>query len=128
MNDEVRDAGYDDWLDAVAAGEGYYLECPNGHGSLPPRHACPHCGARDLASEPLPETGEIEVHTVVHVATPGFVHDAPYATALADFGPVRLTGVVRGVEPADVENGATVEAEVGESETTGERLLVLRQR
>jgi len=128
MTDETRDAGYDDWLDAVESGESYYLKCPNGHGSLPPRHACPQCADRNLAEEPLPESGEIAAHTVVHVATPRFVDDVPYATAVAAFGPVRLTGVVRGVEPDEVANGATVEAAVGESETTGERLLVLRQR
>ena len=28
--------GYADLLDAIADGEGYYIECENGYGSLPP--------------------------------------------------------------------------------------------
>lgn len=127
---DARKGGYDEWLDAVAAGEGHYLACPEGHGWLPPRRICPTCGARDLREEPLPETGEIETASVVHVATPRFEAEAPYATAIAAFGPVRLTGVVRGVDPdgANAAVGATVEADVDETEGTGDRLLVLRPR
>lgn len=124
------DAGYGGWLDAVAAGEGYYLACPEGHGRLPPRRICPDCGSRDLREEPLPETGEVETFSVVHVSTPRFAAEAPYATAIASFGPVRLTGVVRGVDrgDADLDVGAAVAADVDETEGTGERLLVLRPR
>ena len=122
----VRDEGYDDFLDAVAAGEGFYLECPEGHGSLPPRRACPQCGATDLAEEPLPATGEIESYTTIHVATPEFADDAPYVTALVDFGPVRVTGMLRG-DGENLETGATVAPDVGETETTGERVLLLHR-
>ncbi|WP_435178197.1 Zn-ribbon domain-containing OB-fold protein [Halorussus sp. AFM4] len=135
MNDEtgggaerVRDEGYDDFLDAVESGEGFYLECPEGHGSLPPRRVCPHCGATDLDEVALPDTGAIETHTTVHVAAPSFADDTPYATAVADFGEVRLTGQVRGVDPEDVAVGTEVAPEVGETETAGERVLVLRVR
>ena len=156
--DAPRDEGYDDWLDAVAAGEAFYLECPEGHGRLPPRRVCPACGSTDLETRPLPETGVVETLTTVHVAGPNFADDAPYATAIASFGPVRLTGVLRGIDPEEVttaigesgeatregeaatrqgeeatgqgeeETATAVEAAVGESETTGERLLVLRAR
>ncbi|WP_458206221.1 Zn-ribbon domain-containing OB-fold protein [Haladaptatus sp. NG-SE-30] len=123
MSDHPNE-GYDEWLDAVAEDEGYYLECENGHGSLPPRRICPECGATDLEETPLPETGQIETYTVVHVAAPSFVDDTPYTTAVADFGPVRLTGVADG----EVEVGTEVTASVGESETTGERLLLFERR
>lgn len=33
MTDQ-RDAGYDEWIAAIDRGEGYALECANGHGSL----------------------------------------------------------------------------------------------
>lgn len=125
-NPEVRDAGFDDFLDAIAAGEGYYLECSDGHGSLPPRRACPRCGDTELAERPLDDRGEVVTFTLVHVATPQFDDDVPYVTAIADFGPVRLTGIVRGTEPEAVELGQAVEPAVEESATTGERLLVLR--
>lgn len=124
--DRVRDEGYDDLLDAIESGDGFYLECPEGHGSLPPRRVCPHCGATSLEEVPLPETGEIETFTTVNVAAPEFADDVPYVTAVADFGGVRLTGQVRGIDAEALETGTEVTADVGESETTDERVLVLR--
>jgi uncharacterized OB-fold protein len=123
----VRDAGYDDFLDALADGDGYYLECENGHGSLPPRRVCPQCDSRELVQTALPETGTIDSYTVVHVAAPSFVDDAPYAVAVADFGAVRLTGQVQSALDA-VETGLRVAPGVGETETTGERLLTFELR
>jgi uncharacterized OB-fold protein len=124
----MTDAGYDEWLDAVGEGEGYYLECPEGHGSLPPRRVCPECAAADLDRTDLPESGTIETFTVCHVAGPSFADEQPYVTAIAEFGPVRLTGVVRGTDPDDVSVGAPVEVGKGTNETTGEDLLILRFR
>lgn len=125
---DARDAGYDDWLEAVEEGEPYFLECPEGHGSLPPRRVCPDCGATDLEETPLPAAGEIATFTVTHVPTPSFADDAPYAVAVADFGPVRVTGQVVGIAPSAVETGTTVELEVTTAETTGEPVLALRPR
>jgi len=123
----VRDAGYDDFVDALAAGEGYYLECSEGHGSLPPRLACPQCGDRDLTEASLPETGVVDSCSTVHVATPAFVDDAPYVVAVVDFGAVRLTGQVRAA-PDEVDIGSEVTAGVGETATTGERLVTFELR
>ncbi|AHF98804.1 hypothetical protein HALLA_07955 [Halostagnicola larsenii XH-48] len=120
---EIRDAGFDDWLDAAEEGEAYYLECAAGHGSLPPRQVCPECGSTELTRQRLPESGEIETFTVTHVPTPSFEEDAPYATAIADFGPVRLTGQVAGIDLESIENGLEVEISVAVSETTDERVL-----
>lgn len=128
MTERARDGGYDDWLDAVETGEGYYLECANEHGWLPPRRVCPTCGNRDLERQSLPESGTIDTHSTVHVATPQFENDAPYVTALATFGPVRITGVLRGVDPDDVEMGDVVGIGVEERETTDDRLVVFRPR
>lgn len=118
-------AGYDDFLDAVAEGEGSYLECENGHGSLPPRRACPQCGSTQLESEPLPATGEVETYTVVHVPTPQLADEVPYVTAIVRFGPVRVTGFWRGVDPDEAATGTTVSLSV-ESTGTGDRALVVR--
>ena len=126
--ERVRDEGYDDFLDAVAAGEGFYLECPEGHGWLPPRRVCPECGATDLEEVPLPETGAVETFTTVHVAAPEFVDDVPYVTAVVDFGPVRLTGQIRGLDPEEIEVGTELSPDVGETNTAGERVLVFRAR
>lgn len=117
---------FEDFLDALETGEGYYLACSNGHGSLPPRLTCPRCGDRDLTEQSLPDRGTVETFTVVSVATPSFEADVPYATAIADFGSVRLTGVVRDTPPDGVEVGMEVTPGVGETETTGERVVVLR--
>ena len=120
--------GFDEWLDALAEDEGYYLACPEGHGWLPPRRVCPECGATDLAEEPLPAAGEVTTFTVTRVASPSFADDTPYVTAVADFGPVELTGQVRGVEPSDVEVGLVVGATVGMRATTDDRLVEFRPR
>lgn len=120
------DAGFDEWLAAIADGNGYYLESPTGEGSLPPRRICPHSGSTQLEEQPIPDTGTIEAVTVVHVASPQFVDDTPYATAVVDFGPVRLTGMVRGLDPDSVETGMTVESTVETRATTDDPLLVFR--
>ncbi|MDH5020838.1 Zn-ribbon domain-containing OB-fold protein [Halobacterium rubrum] len=127
MSDDVRDAGYDGFLDALADGDGFYLECSEGHGSLPPRHVCPHCGSDNLTETPLPETGTVDSCSTVHVATPAFVDDAPYVVAVVDFGPVRLTGQVR-ADPDSVAIGDEVAAGVGETATTSERLVTFEPR
>lgn len=119
----VQDAGFDDWIDAAEEGDAYYLECSAGHGSLPPRRVCPDCGSTDLEEVPLPDTGTIETFTVTYVPTPAFEADAPYATAIANFGPVRLTGQVVGIDLDAIENGLTIGIEITVSETTGERVL-----
>ncbi len=130
-DDGPRDAGYDDFLDAAEAGEPYYLESPSGNGWLPPREFDPETGERELTEEPLPETGEVLTKTVVNVAGPSFADDAPYVVAVAQFGPVRLTGQLRvegqkrGVGPEEVEVGQEVEVDVGHNDTEGERVILL---
>jgi len=119
-------ATYDEWLDAIEAGEGFYLQSPEGHGSLPPRRVCPHSGSTDLTREPLPETGTIETYTVVHVGATKFDNDTPYVSAVVDFGPVAVTGIARGVDPEAVAVGDEVGVTVETRETTDDRLVVFR--
>lgn len=121
MND-----AYDEWVDALADGEGFYFACPEGHGSLPPRRTCPHCGATDLTQELLPETGALDTFSVLHVATPRFAAETPYAVGIADFGPVRLTGVVRDIDFDEIETGLSVEPGVDRTAGTDEPVVVLR--
>ncbi|MFC7021381.1 MULTISPECIES: Zn-ribbon domain-containing OB-fold protein [Haloarcula] len=128
MTEAAPDGQYDAWLDAIEAGEGYYLECANGHGWLPPRRICPECRSRDLGEERLPDSGKVTTHTTITVPTPQFEDDAPYVTAVADFGSVSITGMVRGIDPEDVEIGTVVGVEVGERVTTGDRAVVFRPR
>ena len=127
MKSKARDDGYDDLLDAVEEGEPYYLACANGHGSLPPRRTCPHCGGVDLSEEPLPESGTIETFTTTQVAAPSFSSKAPYTTAVVDFGPVRVTGIVR-ADAEDTEVGMRVGLAVGRNTMTGNRMLTFLPR
>lgn len=125
-DEEIRDGEFDDFLDALEDGEGYYLECADGHGLLPPRRVCPHCGSRDLTTRPLPGTGEIVTYTSVSVPTPRFEDDAPYVTAVVSFGPVRLTGIIADVDPDAVEVGQSVAVDVEPNATGGERTITFR--
>lgn len=118
-----RDGAYDDLLDAMEDGEGYYLASSEGRGWLPPQAVDPSSGETDLTEKPLPEEGAVETYTVINVATPDFADDAPFALAIVDMGPVKLTGQIRGVDPTDVEIGMTVEPTVVRAETTGERFV-----
>lgn len=122
----TRDAGFDDWIDALEQGEPYVLECANGHGSLPPRRVCPDCGSTELTEHPLPEIGTIETVTITHIPTPSFEDDAPYATAIADFGPVRVTGQVVDIDLEAIERGLEVTLEIRRAETTGRRVVAFR--
>lgn len=122
----VGDEGYDEWLAAVEEGAGYYLACPNGHGSLPPRRLCPHCGSREIEERPLPETGAVETFTETHVPIPSFDEDAPYVVAIAAFGDARITGQLRGIDPSEIESGQSVTVDVVERETTADPLVVFQ--
>lgn len=121
----MRDAGFDDLLDAIETGDPYYLACPAGHATLPPRRVCPDCGATGFTEVGLPETGTVHSHTTIRVAAPAFEAETPSVTAIAEFGPVRLTGLLRGVDPEAARIGQ--EVTVGVEETAaGERVLALR--
>ena len=120
---DVRDAGYDDFLDAVEAGEPYCL-AGEGGGWLPPRTVDPTTGDVDLEERELPTTGEILTYTVVNVSGPSFADDTPYVVAVAEFGPVNVTGQVRGVDHDEVDIGQAVTLGVGRNETADERVIV----
>jgi uncharacterized OB-fold protein len=120
----TRDAGYDEFLDAVEAGEPYYLETTAGEAHLPPMPYDPATGEQGLTEQPLPATGEVLTHTTTHVAAPQFEDDAPYVTAIAAFGPVNVTGQLRDIDHEAVEIGQQVTLGVERSETLDERVLV----
>lgn len=117
--------GYDEWADALA-GDAYYLECSNGHGSLPPRRVCPECGDSTLTEESLQIDGTVRTFTEIHVAPPEFADRTPYISAVAEFGPVSLTGIVQDADAESLSVGTRVRADVTENRTTGQRLVVFR--
>jgi uncharacterized OB-fold protein len=108
-----REDGYDDLLDALVDGDGYYYACPAGHGSLPPQQVCPTCGDDELTTEPLADTGTVVTFTEIAVPSPSFSGQTP-VVVIADFGPVRLTG--RFVDDSDrLEVGSAVAPTVASS-------------
>ncbi|WP_435335812.1 Zn-ribbon domain-containing OB-fold protein [Haloarchaeobius sp. TZWWS8] len=127
-SDHGGDAGFDEFLDAVASDDGYYLRCASGHGAVPPTQRCPVCGDEALTPHPLSEAGELEDATTVHVAPTGFEDETPYVVGIAQFGPVTLTGRVRGLDANAGTTGTAVVPTVEDSPTTGKRLLVFRPR
>jgi uncharacterized OB-fold protein len=108
-----REDGYDDLLDALADGDGYYYACPAAHGSFPPQQVCPTCGDDELTTEPLADTGTVVTFTEIAVPSPSFSGQTP-VVVIADFGPVRLTG--RFVDDSDrLEVGSAVAPTVASS-------------
>lgn len=124
----MTDHGYDEWVEALGTDEAFFLTCPAGHGSLPPRRTCPHCGATELTETPLPDEGTVETYTAVHVAGPDFAGQTPYVTAIASFDAVRLTGVLRDATAEDVDVGDAVGVETAENPDTGDEMVVFRPR
>lgn len=124
MSDErARDGGYDDFLDALAAGEGYGLVCSNGHGWVPPRRICPTCGSREFTESDLPDSGEVIARTTIHVPAPQFEDDTPYVLAIVDLGQFSVTGQVATAGSGDVHRGLEVRPTILESATDGSRFL-----
>ena len=120
----TRDAGFDDFLDAVEAGDPQYLVDDDGGTHLPPMPHDPVTGEAGLTERSVPEPGEILTHTTTQIAAPQFEDDTPYVTAVASFGPVNITGQLRDIPPEDVEIGQAVTLGVERSETREERVLV----
>lgn len=124
MSDDTRHAGYDDFLDAVEAGEPYYLASASGNGWLPPRYVDPQTGDRELGEQALPKIGELLTYTQTNISGPSFADDTPYVVAIAQFGPVRITGQIRGIDPPDLAIGQEVELTVGRTATDDERIIL----
>ncbi|MFC6719802.1 Zn-ribbon domain-containing OB-fold protein [Natrialbaceae archaeon GCM10025810] len=115
---------FDSFVDALADGDGYYLECSNGHACLPPRNLCPDCGDSVLKRRSLPERGEIASHTTIRVPGPEFEADAPYVLAVVSLGSISLTGRVENVDPDGDEVAVGLPVSVAVRETDDDRLIV----
>lgn len=114
---------HEDFLDTFSVGNGFYLECSNGHSSFPPCQACPICDEFDISKELLSEIGTITAHTVVHVPPPRFIDEAPYIVAIADFDDGELTGHLTTDAVDTVENFAKGSVTVDGLVSTDERYV-----
>ena len=126
--DPASNGAHAAWLDAIESGRGFYLECPDGHGWLPPRGVCKTCGTTELDRVALPASGVIETYTEIHVPSPRFEHEDSVVVAIADFGGVSITGRLDVTEDESIELGAAVELAVERSATTDERILTFHTR
>jgi uncharacterized OB-fold protein len=72
------------------------------------------CGEGELTERPLGDDETVLTYTVVHVPTPQFEGEAPYVTAIAEFGAVRLTGILDG-DPEGAAVGMAVAPDVDDS-------------
>lgn len=113
---------YDTWLDAIVEDDAFYLTCPEGHSSLPPQRVCLVCGDSKLSRTPLPSEGSITSLTEIHVQAPRFEHLETVNVAIADFGPVRVTGQLQD-DSETVDREMSVRLTVGQSTATGERFI-----
>lgn len=128
MSDESSNEDHEAWLDAIESDHGFYLECPNGHGWVPPRRVCKTCGSETLDSVPLPGSGHIETYTEIHVPAPRFEHEDSVVVAIADFGTVSITGRLDSTATEAIEQGTAVELDVKESAETDERIVTFYPR
>lgn len=126
--DDASNGAHTAWLDAIESGRGFYLECPDGHGWLPPRRVCKTCSATDLDRVSLPDSGVVETYTEIHVPSPRFEHEDSVVVAIAEFGGVSLTGHLDNTAAESIEQGASVELAVERSASTDERILTFHIR
>jgi uncharacterized OB-fold protein len=83
-----------------------------------PRTTCPHCGARDLAWEPVSGRATVYTFTVARRPThPAFADRIPYVIAIVELaeGP-RLTTNIVGCSPDAVHIGMVVEVDFDDLE------------
>jgi uncharacterized OB-fold protein len=128
MSDEVPNGDHATWLDAIESDHGFYLECPNDHGWIPPRRVCKTCGSTTLDRVPLSASGRIETHTEIHVPAPRFTHEDRVVVAIADFGAVSITGRLDDTTDGCIQQGTVVELDVERSETRDERIVTFHPR
>jgi hypothetical protein len=107
-------AWYEEFADAVAAGEGEYLACEScGETALPPRELCPACGSASLARRTFSDRGTVLSFTEISVTIPKFHGETPYTVLLVEMDEgIALSGQLREASAGDVAIGDEVEVGV----------------
>ena len=87
--------------------------CSNcGNLLLPPRPMCPKCLSTDLTWVELEKRGKLLTYTVIHVAPTQFQCMVPYTVGIVKLKDgLKLPGMIRGVEPQEIEVGMELEAD-----------------
>jgi uncharacterized protein len=101
--------------DATARGELAICRCRKCRAWMhPPQERCRLCGG-ETSFEPISGRGRIHSFIIMHRASVPGLGPPPYVIALVEFDDtpgIRLTGILAGVEPSDVEIGAPVQARI----------------
>jgi len=87
--------------------------CSNcGNLLLPPRPMCTKCLSTDLKWVELEKRGKLLTYTVIHVAPTQFQSMVPYTVGIVKLKDgLKLPGMIRGVEPQEIEVGMELEAD-----------------
>ena len=79
---------------------------------LPPRPMCTKCLSTDLKWVELEKRGKLLTYTVIHVAPTQFQSMVPYTVGIVKLKDgLKLPGMIRGVEPQEIEVGMELEAD-----------------
>jgi uncharacterized OB-fold protein len=63
---------------------------------LPPQKKCLECEKGDLEIREAPKTGKIETYTIIHVSTPDFKSEVPFAIGIISLGDnLRIMGRIQ---------------------------------
>ena len=74
-----------------------------------PRMTCPRCHATGMEWTKLKGTGKLLSYSIVHVSTPEFQSQTPYAVGIVEFDEgTRLSGVIRNVRHEDLKIGLSL--------------------
>jgi len=127
MSAPASNGAYDEWLDALAEGEGYALVCPDGHGSLPAT-GVPGMRVRDaLRGSPRRDRNRRDVQRRPR-RRPAVRRRHPVRERHRRLRTGPAHGGSAGIDPATdaVEIGDRVAPGVEERVTDGEPLVVFR--
>jgi len=73
---------------------------------FPPRFICPDCRRKGkIVCTEIPKQGTLYTYTVLHSAPEGFENYLPYIIGVVDLNGTKITGMLTGIEPDELEIG-----------------------
>ncbi len=113
-----------------ARGSRYRLEgsrCRDcGFTFYPPKPACPKCGSRNVERVQLPPRGRVVTWAVQYTVPEGFRSRAPIVAAIIELeNGVRVLGTIVDVDPSEIRDGMTVEAQLRRVAEDGDEGLIV---
>ena len=79
---------------------------------IPPKPICTNCFSKELGWIQLRTKGKLVTYTVIHIAPEQFQPIAPYAYGILELeNGLRLPGMIKGIEPENIEIGTNLEVD-----------------